>query len=160
MHRAQVLEYDVAGPALGQSTAALLADPLERVRVFADRLGIGQYDRFDRHAAAVEERALLVRAGVTQSDAAVMAGDGSRLDRRRRWDITDDLAERELARIGLKVNTLALLAEQLALEPLELVGQAFDFLDQLRMAQRTERSAGVGVVRERLHRIIIAYSAL
>ena len=131
-HRAHVLQDHVAAGSLRQAVAGLLADHLVLVGTELLRLGVGHLDRDHRHLAVVEERRVRTVVGEVAARPAprvrghlMLAGIAAR---RHGQVLPEHLAQVHLLRIGHRHKALALAAEQLALEPLELPFQRLDLL--------------------------------
>lgn len=139
-----VLEHDEAARALRQAVADLLADHLVLPGLQALRFGVGHLDGLHRHLGLVEERGLASLVGE------VAPGLAPRVRRHGAGGIgllgghdkiVQQLPEVHLLWIGCGDEALALLAEQLPPEPVDLMLQIGD-----------GRSLGLQQLRERLRR--------
>jgi hypothetical protein len=132
-HRAPVLEHDVAARTLGQSEALLVADDFEGFRGESLGFGRGQFDHFERHPRLIEEgERFFPGVGLPQSRAPGMGGDVA-CGWRWRLALVDELAQAHLAAAAFEDAILALLAEELALEPVELLLECFDLPAQIEL---------------------------
>jgi hypothetical protein len=131
--RAHVLEDHVAARALGQAVADLLPDHLVLVRREPLDIRVGHGDGLDRYAGFVEEQrsVVLVVGEVAAWRTPRVAGHRLvvGLGRLRKGE----LAQVHLRRVRGKRALLALLAEELATEPLELVLDGLYFALQRRV---------------------------
>ena len=125
-HRANVLENHVAPRALRQPEAHFLADDLVGLRGEPGDLGIGDRDDFHRDALIIEEalRFIVTRGGPGRLSAAVR-GDVVRDRCRGMIAFASQIREPQLQAVGIDEAPLALLAEELALEPVELPLEGF-----------------------------------
>src|SRR5579883_3109117 len=126
-HRADVLQDHVAARALRHAIADLLADDLVLPLVQAcGHLRVRDLDRLDRHTALIEERDALgfPHGGrIALPFAALMGADHPLLARCRRLRWGQYLTEPQLLLVLQHPQPLALGAEHLALEPLELMSE-------------------------------------
>ena len=130
-HRAAVFEHDIAARTLGEPEALLVTDHL---KVFSRKpcgFGGGQLDELHRHPRRVEEgHTVIAGIGDLRCHAPGMGGDPAL--RRRGWCAgllaVDRLPQTHLGIAPIEEPLLALLAEELALEPVELMLQRLDFL--------------------------------
>jgi hypothetical protein len=126
-----VLEHDEAARALRQTVADLLADDLVLLGRKALRLGVGHLDGLHRHHGRVEERGVAAVVGEVAAGLAARvrwhgAAGGLLGWHRQHAGIAQPLPQVHLLRVGLWGEALALLAEQLAPEPVELMLQRGD----------------------------------
>lgn len=122
-HGTHVLQYDEAARALREAVAGLLADDLVLLGLQPLGFRVGHRNGLDRNPGLIEERcgrAVVgeVGAGLAARVAGHLPASDGLLGRRRQ--LTHDLSEVHLLRIGLRGKPLALAAEQLTLEPLDL----------------------------------------
>jgi hypothetical protein len=126
---AYVLQHHEAARALRQAVADLLADDLVLLGRKALRLGVGNLDGLHRHFGRVEERRVAALISEVAAELAARVR-GHRAGGLRllggRDQVLQHLPQVHLQRVGFRGEALALLAEQLALEPVELVLQRDD----------------------------------
>jgi len=141
-HRAHVLEHDKAARALRQTVADLLTDDLVLLGRQTLCLRVGDLNDLHRHLGLVEER---------RRRCPLMGGNdlGGVVLIARRCQIAQQLSEVHLLRIDRSHKALALVAEDLALEPLDLAFELLDLrglaLQQLRYLPRPERGHRGGI---------------
>jgi len=113
--------------------AGLLADHLVLVRRQPGNLRVGDMDDFDRHFRFIEEQARFVaRISSAAMHAAAMGGNEAGRFRRRGFVLFGHLAQAHL--LGdAEQPLLALLAEDLAAEPVDLMLERFVLLLQLQV---------------------------
>lgn len=130
-HRAHVLEDHVAARALREAVTHLLADHLVLIGAQARGLGVGHGNRLDGHPRLVEEqRRFLVLGAIGGASPTGTGGDLLSRGRRRGFGYRQ-LAQVHLMRVGLDDPLLALLPEDLALEPVQLMLGRRQFAAQL-----------------------------
>ncbi|EXI65328.1 MAG: hypothetical protein AW08_03247 [Candidatus Accumulibacter adjunctus] len=128
-HRPAILDHDVTPGALCETVAFLVADDL--VVFGREALGCrcGQFDDLDRHLGLVEERhGIAVIRALGRRFAGVRGNQPA-------WGFRQRRLSQPLAQTHLAVRTdldaaFALLAEELALEPVELLFEGDDFAVQ------------------------------
>ena len=125
-HGAHVLDHDVAAGALCQAVTDLLTDDLVLFWLQTLGLGVGNLDDLHGHLGLVEERRFATLVGEVAAALAALVrrhGGGGLWGRAGRRQFAQQLTQVHLLRLGLGSVALALLAEQLAFEPIELVLQ-------------------------------------
>ena len=122
-HRAAVLQHHVAAGALGEAAGDLVIDDLVLLGVGTGELRRRQLDHLDRDVGTeaqplVGDAGLVPRLGYPAGVVDLLGGD----DRRRRGGVAEQGLEPELVGVGDQA-ALGLLAEQLALEPGQLLAE-------------------------------------
>ena len=145
-HRPPVVEHDGATGALCEAVAVLVADDLEVVRGEPLRFRCSQFDDLDRNPCGIEERQAVITGLGRLRGRAPGVGRDRAFDRcRRRSGLfrCQHLAQTHLAAGGIDDPAFALRAEDLTLEPVELVLENIDFpaqrphqIDNLLRAER------------------------
>ena len=128
-HRPAVLEHHVAARALREPVAVLVADDFELIGRKPRGLRCRQLDSLHRHTRLVEEgHGLIAGLGLLRSNAARVRGNDVLLLWCLRLPLVDELSQVQLRAGALDDAPLALLSEQLALEPLQLVFEQIDLV--------------------------------
>src|SRR6266568_3200675 len=135
-HWTPIFQNDGAARALSQPVAVLVTDDLEGLRCKSFGFRSGELDHLDRYPRLVKERnAVIVAIGFLCHRPARMSRDVAlnRCGRRGALLRVDGIPQTHLAIGAVNDPTLTLLAEDLTLEPVQLMLEGLDFLTQREM---------------------------